>query len=103
NGKNAQVTILKRALLGRPIASTQLDNQRLPKRIALPVYASDAISSSVYATHEILLVTALGASSLTLALNALAPISVAVALLIAIVVISYRKTIYAYPHGGGSY
>ena len=97
------MTILKRTFLGRPIASNEVEHQRISKRVALAVFSSDAISSTAYATQEILLVIALGASSLTLGLEKLVPIAIVVAILIAIVVTSYRKTIYAYPQGGGSY
>src|SRR3954466_11409457 len=94
---------LKRVFVGRPLASTQMEEQRLSKTIALAVFSSDAISSTAYATEEILFVTAVGASSLALGLSKLVPIAVAVALLLTIVVTSYRQTIFAYPSGGGSY
>jgi amino acid transporter len=97
------VTIIKRAFLGKPIASNEVEHQRISKKVALAVFSSDAISSTAYATQEILMVIALGASSLILGLDKLVPISIVVAILIAIVVSSYRKTIYAYPQGGGSY
>lgn len=97
------LTFAKRVLLGRPLATSEQDHQRLPKKIALATFSSDAISSTAYATEEILFVTALGASSLALGLSKLVPIATVVAVLLAIVVFSYRKTIYAYPHGGGSY
>jgi amino acid transporter len=97
------VSIFKRLVIGRPIASSDEDHQRLPKLIGLPVFSSDAISSTAYATQEILFVTAVGASSLALGTDKLIPISIVVAVLIAIVVFSYRQTIYAYPNGGGSY
>jgi amino acid transporter len=97
------VSVVKRVLLGRPLATTEQEHQRLPKRIALAVFSSDAISSTAYATEEILFVTAVGASSLALGLDVLVPISIAVAILLAIVVTSYRQTIFAYPSGGGSY
>src|SRR6195256_4853895 len=80
-----------------------MEHQRIPKTIALAVFSSDAISSTAYATEEILFVTAVGASSLALGLDVLVPIAIAVALLLAIVVTSYRQTIFAYPSGGGSY
>jgi len=96
-------TMLKRLLVGRPLASDQQEHQRIPKVIALAVFSSDAISSTAYATEEILFVTALGASSLTLGLNRLVPIAIAVMILLVIVVTSYRQTIFAYPSGGGSY
>lgn len=95
--------MLKRVMVGRPLASEEMDHQRIPKWIGLPVFSSDAISSTAYATEEILFVTALGASSLALGLSYLVPIAMAVAVLLAIVVFSYRQTIYAYPNGGGSY
>lgn len=94
---------LKRLFVGRPLATTEQEHQRLPKRIALAVFSSDAISSTAYATEEILFVVALGASSLALGLNVLIPTAIAVGLLLAIVVTSYRQTIFAYPSGGGSY
>jgi amino acid transporter len=97
------VAILKRVLVGRPLATTEQEHQRIPKTIALAVFSSDAISSTAYATEEILFVTAVGASSLALGLDVLVPIALAVAVLLAIVVTSYRRTIYAYPGGGGSY
>jgi len=94
---------LKRVLLGRPIASAEERSERLPKLTALPTFAADAVSSTAYATEEILFVVAAGTSSLTLGLTKLIPISVAVAVLLVVVVTSYRQTIYAYPGGGGSY
>lgn len=97
------LTPLKRVLVGRPISSADQEHQRIPKSIALAVFSSDAISSTAYATEEILFVIALGASSLTLGLSRLVPIALAVAVLLVIVVTSYRRTIYAYPGGGGSY
>ncbi len=94
---------LKRVLVGRPLASSEQEHQRISKVIALAVFSSDAISSTAYATQEILLVVAVGGSSLALGLSKLVPISIVVAVLLAIVVTSYRQTIYAYPSGGGSY
>ncbi len=97
------LSILKRVLVGRPLASSEQDHQRISKLIALPVFSSDAISSTAYATEEILFVVALGSSSLFLGLDTLVPIAFTVAALLAIVVTSYRQTIFAYPSGGGSY
>ena len=94
---------LKRLLVGRPIASTELEHQRIRKLVALPIFASDAISSTAYATEEILFVIAAGGSSLALGLSKLVPIAIVVAVLLSIVVFSYRQTIHAYPNGGGSY
>jgi len=94
---------LKRFFIGKPIASSEDAHHRLSKKIALPVFASDAISSTAYATEEILIVfLSLAAVGMT-AFDNLVPISILVILLLAIVVSSYRQTIYAYPNGGGSY
>jgi len=97
------LSIAKRLVVGRPLATDEQEHQRIPKVIALAVFSSDAISSTAYATEEILFVTALGASSLELGLARLVPIATAVAILLTIVVTSYRRTIFAYPQGGGSY
>jgi amino acid transporter len=92
--------ITKRALLGRAYSSQQLEHTLLPKVLALPVFASDALSSVAYATGEIMIVLL----SASLASKYLVmPISVAIALLMAIVVASYRQTVRAYPSGGGAY
>src|SRR6266480_4142210 len=95
--------VLKRLLVGRPLSTTQMEEQRLTKKIALAVFSSDALSSTAYATEEILFVTALGASSLALGLSKLVPIAVVVGVLLAIVIVSYRQVIFAYPNGGGAY
>src|SRR3954470_2381388 len=94
---------MKRLLVGRPIPTEEQEHQLLPKSIALATFSSDAISSTAYATEEILFVTAAGGSSLALGLSKLVPIAIVVAFLLAIVVFSYRQTIHAYPNGGGSY
>ncbi|MBV8984972.1 MAG: APC family permease [Acidimicrobiia bacterium] len=96
-------SMIKRLLVGRPIPTEEQEHQLLPKAIALATFSSDAISSTAYATEEILFVTAVGGSSLSLGLAHLIPISIVVAVLLVIVVTSYRQTIYAYPSGGGSY
>jgi len=96
-------SVLKRLLVGRPLATAEQEHQRLPKVIALSTFSSDAISSTAYATEEILFVTAVGTSSLALGLSKLVPLSLAVAVLLIIVVASYRQTLFAYPSGGGSY
>jgi amino acid transporter len=93
----------KRIFVGRPLATTAMEEQRLPKSIALAVFSSDALSSTAYATEEILFVTALGGSSLAIGLSKLVPIAVVVAALLAIVIVSYRQVIFAYPDGGGAY
>jgi amino acid transporter len=92
---------LKRFLVGRPLASAEQEHQRLSKTIALAVFSSDAISSTAYATEEILHV--LVPLAALAALDYLIPISVVVVVLLAIVGVSYRQTIFAYPGGGGSY
>ncbi|MBW3556986.1 MAG: APC family permease [Actinobacteria bacterium] len=96
-------TLLKRLLVGRPLSTSEQEHQRLSKPIALATFSSDPISSTAYATEEILFVIAAGASSLALGLEKLVPMSMAVAFLLVIVVSSYRQTIHAYPKGGGSY
>ncbi len=95
--------LVKRVLLGRPIATSEEHQQRLPKAVALPVFASDPISSTAYATDEIVLVLSTQAAIGLAAFNYLVPISIVVAVLLVIVVLSYRQTLYAYPSGGGAY
>jgi len=92
--------MLKRLLLGRPIASEEAGHQLLPKILALPVFASDALSSVAYATEEILLVLILAGTG---ALRTSQPIAASVVVLMFIVVTSYRQTVRAYPRGGGGY
>ncbi len=94
---------LKKFLLGNPISSEEEAHQRLSKKIALPVFASDAISSTAYATDEILVVTLIGAGAGAAAFRPLVPIAIIVVILLAILVMSYRQTIMAYPSGGGAY
>ncbi|HQZ35713.1 MAG TPA: APC family permease [Ilumatobacteraceae bacterium] len=93
---------LKRLVIGTPIASADEGHQRLSKKIALPVFSSDAISSTAYATDAILVVL-LGAGAGAAAFTKLVPIAIVVAVLLVIVITSYRQTIFAYPSGGGSY
>jgi amino acid transporter len=97
------MTALKRILLGTPLSSAEEQHQRLSKKIALPVFASDAISSTAYATDEILVVIVLQAGVGLTAFHTLVPIALVVCALMAIVVVSYRQTIHAYPSGGGAY
>jgi amino acid transporter len=97
------LTMVKRVLVGRPLSTAEAEHQRLPKLLALATFSSDPISSTAYATEEILFVTAVGGSSLALGLSKLIPMAVAVALLLVVVVASYRQTIFAYPSGGGAY
>jgi amino acid transporter len=91
---------LKKLLVGSPLATAQARHERLSKTSALAVFSSDALSSVAYATEEILLILVLAG---TVALHYSIPIGVAIAVLIAVVVSSYRQTILAYPLGGGSY
>ncbi len=92
--------IAKRLLVGRPLGSDRLGETLLPKRLALPVFCSDPLSSVAYATQEILLVLSLGGLAL---LTMAWWVALAVVLLLVIVVASYRQTCYAYPTGGGAY
>ena len=92
--------MVKRVLLGRPIPTHEEQHQRLSKKIALSVFSSDAISSTAYATEEILLILVIGGVAL---LHYSLYLSVAVVGLLAIVTLSYQQTIHAYPSGGGSY
>ena len=94
-------SLLKRLLLGRPFRSDRLQHTLLPKRIALPVFASDALSSVAYAPDEILLTLsiagAVGATSFS-------PwVALAVVVVMLTVVASYRQNVHAYPSGGGDY
>ena len=91
---------LRRVLIGQPFRSDKLAHTLLPKRIALPVFASDAMSSVAYAPEEIFLVLSVaGLSAYTMA-----PwIGVAVAFVMLVVVASYRQNVHAYPSGGGDY
>src|ERR1700722_1413617 len=91
---------VKRLLVGRPMQSERLGHTLLPKKIALPVFASDALSSVAYATQEILLVLAAGGLAL---ITATPWIALAVGLLMLVVVASYRQNVHAYPSGGGDY
>lgn len=94
-------TAARRVLIGAPISNELAIHERLTKVKALAIFSSDALSSVAYATEEILRVLILAAA--TGALSIMMPIGFAVMLLLAIVAISYRQTIAAYPRGGGSY
>jgi amino acid transporter len=97
---SSPTSVLKRLILGRPFRSDRISHTLLPKRIALPIFASDPLSSVAYATQEILLILTLGG----LAYLYLAPwIAAAVVVLLTVVVLSYRQVVQAYPSGGGSY
>jgi len=91
---------VKRALIGRPRASGEMRDTLLSKKLALPVFASDPLSSVAYATESALVVlvaASAGAAHLVL------PISAAIAALLGIVVLSYRQTVRAYETSGGAY
>jgi amino acid transporter len=93
-------SVLKRILLGRPFRSDRLQHTLLPKRIALPVFASDALSSVAYAPDEILLTLSIAGA----AAYVYAPwVAVAVVVVMLTVVASYRQNVHAYPSGGGDY
>src|SRR3954451_3140150 len=90
----------KRLFVGRPLSSERLGETLLPKRLALPVFCSDPLSSVAYATEQIILVLGLGG----LGLLYLTPwLGAGVVALLVIVVASYRQTCSAYPNGGGAY
>jgi amino acid transporter len=93
---------VKGALLGRPLANEEEIGQRLSKTKALAIFSSDAISSSAYATEEIILAFVL-AGVAGAAFNLAVPVAVAIAALLGIVAFSYRQVCLAYPSGGGSY
>ena len=94
------MSIVKRLLVGRPVQSDRLGHTLLPKKIALPVFASDALSSVAYATEEILIVLSAGGIAL---ISETPWIALAVGLLMLVVVASYRQNVHAYPSGGGDY
>jgi amino acid transporter len=95
---------LKRLLVGSPIRTARLAHERLTKKTALAIFASDALSSTAYATEQILLVLAAAyVANQANAFSRVVPISLAICGLLVIVTISYRQTIYAYPSGGGAF
>jgi amino acid transporter len=87
-------------LIGRPLATADAPHQTIGKAIGLAVFASDALSSTAYATQEILVILAVAGTG---AFGYVFPISIAIVLLLAIVTLSYEQTIHAYPGGGGAY
>ncbi|MFL6109637.1 MAG: APC family permease [Marmoricola sp.] len=92
--------VSKRIILGRKLRSSQLGETLLPKRIALPVFASDALSSVAYAPDEVfIMLSVAGVSAYAFSWK----IGIAVALVMATVVLSYRQNVHAYPSGGGDY
>ncbi len=95
-------SVFKRIVVGTPLASSEEQHQRIGKPTALAVFASDAISSTAYATEEMLLVL-MTAVVFPQSHEYLVPIAIAAVVLLAIVGISYTQTIHAYPDGGGAY
>ena len=90
----------KRWIIGDPLSTEKLDGQLLPKHLALPIFASDPLSSVAYAPQELLMILTLGG----LAFLSFAPwVAAVVVLLLVVVVASYRQLIKAYPSGGGDY
>jgi len=95
---------LKRLIIGRALRTEQAAHERLTKKTALAVFSSDALSSTAYATEEILLVLAVAVGyGQAGAFRYVVPISIGIGLLLVIVAASYRQTIHAYPSGGGAY
>ncbi|WP_405374957.1 MULTISPECIES: APC family permease [unclassified Microbacterium] len=92
--------IAKRILIGDPLTSEKLDEQLLPKKRALPIFASDALSSVAYAPQELLMILLVGGTAF---LAFTPPVAAAVIVLLVVVVLSYRQLIKAYPSGGGDY
>src|SRR3954470_19307282 len=96
----SSTSLAKRLLLGRPFRSDRLQHTLLPKRIALPVFASDALSSVAYAPDEILLTLSIAGAG-AFVFSPWIPLAVAVVMIT--VVASYRQNVHAYPSGGGDY
>lgn len=90
----------KRVLVGEPLDTARLGETLLPKRLALPIFCSDPLSSVAYATEEILLILALGGVAL---LHLTWYAAAAIVFLLVVVIASYRQTCHAYPGGGGAY
>ncbi len=98
--KQAEKRSVAHLLFGRPLATRDLPHQSISNFVGLAVFASDALSSTAYATEEILVVLVVAAGS---HFDLSVPIAGAIALLLVIVTLSYRQTIHAYPNGGGAY
>lgn len=98
----AHVSSIRRLLIGAPLETKELPHQAISRPIGLAVFASDALSSTAYATQEMLIILSLAGGSAAL-LGLSIPLAIAIAVLLVIVTISYRQTIYAYPNGGGAY
>ncbi len=103
-GTQTVVANIKRLLVGKAKRTEQAIHERLTKKTGLAVFASDALSSTAYASEEILLVLAVAAAAgQTYAYHYVIPISIIIAIVLGIVATSYRQTIHAYPSGGGAY
>lgn len=93
---------LGRLLIGKPLETKELPHQAIGKTVGLAVFASDALSSSAYATQEMLIILAMaGGGAAVFGISI--PLAIAIAVLLTVVTISYRQTIHAYPNGGGAY
>ena len=94
------ISIIKRFLIGRPLKSTELGEQKLNKTKALAILSSDALSSVAYGPEQILIVlVTLGTAAFWYSI----PIAIGVLILLTALILSYRQIIFAYPHGGGAY
>ena len=91
---------LRSYFIGRPLQTADAPHQTIGKAVGLAVFASDALSSTAYATQEVLVILAVAGS---IAMGYVFPITIVIVLLLAIVTISYEQTIHAYPGGGGAY
>jgi len=98
--RNAKRNPFMRWLIGKPLPTAEAHHQTISKKVGLAVFASDALSSTAYATDQILIVlAAVGAAAYIYSIE----IAIAIVVLLAIVTISYQQTIHAYPSGGGAY
>ena len=100
SNKSEPTRTFQHYLIGRPLQTADAEHETIGKRVGLAVFASDALSSTAYATQEILVILA-GAG--TMAFAYVFPISIVIVILLAIVVVSYEQVIHAYPDGGGAY
>jgi amino acid transporter len=87
-------------LIGRPLPTADAPHQTIGKAVGMAVFASDALSSTAYATQEMMVILVVGA---TIAYGYVVPLAIAILVLMAIVVLSYEQVVHAYPDGGGAY
>lgn len=99
-GPDPEIKSVKNLIIGSPLPTARLEGELLPKRVALPIFASDALSSVAYAPQELIIILLIGGLSF---LNFAPWVAGAVMLLMAVVIASYRQLIKAYPSGGGDY